>query len=631
MLPSASSVGACLSVAASVCLLFFSVRGQQPQFRATTDLVVVDVAVIDKNRQPVMGLSQADFQVWENGRAQEIATFASFTLPAAARVSTSWPLHTGSGVIQNTFNDDRLIVLLMDDATAPADPYVFRSAREVGGMIVDRMGPADQAAVVFTSGGRRGQEFTRDRARLWQAIDNFGSNPGGPQAMVGTLETVAQHLGAIPSKRKVVFFLSAGMQLDLNAFLPMLASPAHAESGLGQREQSLGVLTRLIDGFTAASKSNVNFYAVDLCGLRPWRPLVPGGCYSDSRILDFFHVVSNETGGWATVNRNDFGPKIEQVFQENGAYYLLGYRSTESPEKEYRRIEVKVSRPDVEVRARKGYVAEPPAVAATRAAAAAEAGVKSGISGLLPDRGVLLQLGVASLADANDRGQIVGSLGVYGLADRTPYSGPVDVIAGVFDRGGREVASQPLRATLALGGSTDRLQREIVFRVGDLKSGRYYVRVGVKAGGVNGSVYADVDVPEFSKAPLELSGLFVEAQPGPVTVTAPNVRGVLPVSPTTVREFYRAAAVQVWMRVYQGGTRALNVVDLAAVLLDAQNRPAWKADARLDAGAFGAERAAEWRAALPIGSLEPGAYLLRVDARTGTRSPVVRDTVLTVR
>lgn len=47
----------------------------QPIFRGGTDLVQVDVSVLDGKRRPVRGLTAADFTVLEDGQPREIQAF----------------------------------------------------------------------------------------------------------------------------------------------------------------------------------------------------------------------------------------------------------------------------------------------------------------------------------------------------------------------------------------------------------------------------------------------------------------------------------------------------------------------------------------------------------------------------
>lgn len=68
--------------------------------------------------------------------------------------------------------------------------------------------------------------------------------------------------------------------------------------------------------------------------------------------------LADETGGFSVTRTNDLTRGFERVNRESTAYYLLGYHSTnQAADGAYRKINVKVSRKDVEVRARKGYFA----------------------------------------------------------------------------------------------------------------------------------------------------------------------------------------------------------------------------------------------------------------------------------
>ena len=64
--------------------------GQQlPTFRTGVDIVEVDVTVLDKNRQPVRGLTAGDFTILERGKPQPIVAFSAIDVPAPASYSAS--------------------------------------------------------------------------------------------------------------------------------------------------------------------------------------------------------------------------------------------------------------------------------------------------------------------------------------------------------------------------------------------------------------------------------------------------------------------------------------------------------------------------------------------------------------
>jgi hypothetical protein len=67
-------------------------------------------------------------------------------------------------------------------------------------------------------------------------------------------------------------------------------------------------------------------------------------------------VLANNTDGRAIVNRNDLAKGMQQIIRDASGYYLLGYTSAAGPtDGKFHSIDVKVKRPNIDVRARKGY------------------------------------------------------------------------------------------------------------------------------------------------------------------------------------------------------------------------------------------------------------------------------------
>jgi hypothetical protein len=75
------------------------------------------------------------------------------------------------------------------------------------------------------------------------------------------------------------------------------------------------------------------------------------------------HVAEN-TGGASIRNTNDLLDGLSRVTEESSTYYLLGYQPEKSPDGKWHKLEVKVARPGVRVRTRRGYQATPPSALA---------------------------------------------------------------------------------------------------------------------------------------------------------------------------------------------------------------------------------------------------------------------------
>jgi VWFA-related protein len=72
-------------------------------------------------------------------------------------------------------------------------------------------------------------------------------------------------------------------------------------------------------------------------------------------------VLAELTGGIAVVNQNDFTKALKRIDAETSDYYVVGYYSTNpDPTKKRRKLEVKVTRPGLNVWSRKEYSLKPP-------------------------------------------------------------------------------------------------------------------------------------------------------------------------------------------------------------------------------------------------------------------------------
>jgi VWFA-related protein len=140
------------------------------------------------------------------------------------------------------------------------------------------------------------------------------------------------------------------------------------------------------DLMNVANRANVSFYPIDPRGLpvfdTPIGPGEPLGVVADQAQLrgriETLQTMAGATDGIAVVNSNDVERGMRRIVEDLTSYYLLGYYSTNSkPDGRYRRISVRVRRPGVDVRARRGYQAPSEEEAARNAARAAAGGPPS--------------------------------------------------------------------------------------------------------------------------------------------------------------------------------------------------------------------------------------------------------------
>ncbi len=626
-----------LFAACLACALAAAPRAPQqppPRFRTGVNLVVVDVSVLDEQRMPVRGLTAADFTILEEGRPQPITAFDEIDVPDVETPTAAWMRDVAPDVQCNVDQRNRrLLIIVLDDAT-PMPARDVPRVREMARRVVDRLGPADLAAVVYVLNKKKGQEFTSNRSRLLAALDHFNGGLGAwdafspsaltmYQATLGTLQGVIESLIDLPDRRKAVVFVSVGLPVDSEAVGPSAAMGGGNVHALGAAQD---VITQTFDVFRAAQRANVNIYGLDPGGLRA------GDVGRLNR--EFLQALSENTGGLAIVETNDPEPGIVQMFRENGSYYLLGYEAP-NPQSQgrYRRIDIRVNRPGVTVRSRRGYL-EP------REAASRKPGTKSteapspvlgAIASVVPKTDIALRATAAPFAVPGQRKvalAVVLQVEVGVAPSGEPRVDNVAVQVNAYNTRGRVAGSDAAKGRIPMNpGAEGNRKYEALLRL-DLDPGTYHLRLGASTSlqAKSGSVYYDVDVPDFSKGPLAVSGAVISATPGVSSAPKDRLAALLPVVPTTEREFSSGQAVTVFLRVYQPGQKPLVSVLMRARIVDSQSAEVFTNAERLDPDRFGSTRSADFALTLPVRTLPDGGYLLTIEAAPAPASTQGRRT-----
>lgn len=589
----------------------------QPRFTTGVDLVQIDVSVLDRDGNPVRGLTEQDFSLFENGKPQVIRGFVPIELPAPVRPAAAWARDIGPDVVANPPEMRRLVVILMDDGMTAADAGESELAVRIARAAIDQLGPADLAAVAFTYLGRA-QNFTADRRELHAAVESFvprrssAVEVGPPIAcrlarggcVVAALRNIGEFLNTAPPGRKVLIYIGSSPDLPVRP----------------DAEDPISVAT---DMFRMLQRANVEINAFDAGGLRTFAPIAADRSVREAatRISldragqDNLRSLADNTGGRAIVDTNAPDAAVAEIFRRNSAYYLLGFQSSDpKPDGRFRKIEVRVNRPDVEVRTRSGYYAarssdlrkktEPDPLEATLA------------HGLpAPDLPVQLHAAILPVPGRRESAVVV-TAGLQQTSDVAAEH--VSILIAAFDSAwkerGRQRQSFDLAARAANAGT---FQYDVHSRF-VLRPGRYEIRVAVDSRGRRGSVMKSVDVPDFRDHELALSSVFIDRRPA-VVVQADATRDLLPIVPTSARAFAGGDKVSMFVRVSQGGKKPAADVTVTTRIVDARDSVRHEQRAVVSADRFAPARTADHQVDLPLAQLEGGEYLLRVDAVAGAR------------
>lgn len=608
-----------------------------PQFRAGVAVTRLEVTVLDeKTRAPITGLTAKDFVVKVNGRPQPVVSLAEVSVPGAAAMTAPGIVEAAHDVATNQLTSPRLFVIVMNDALGGRDPFYAKAGKAIAHRIIDSLGPNDLAAVIFVRDNGTAQDLVQDRALLRRAVDEYrpaSLDPRLAKAMAtSVLLRTLEFLRPMSDYRRAVAFVSPSATVSVYD---------KVDRGGGQEVLTTEVSDYILhhqtlddrDDLTASVASGLGqlaripVYTFSAQGLpAPTSEDIVRSAYvaSGERLMDWFdrHVdtlrtIADLTGGAATVATNAPADGVPAMFNELSSYYALAYEPTDPADGRLRRLDVQVTRPNALVvssrQVRTTPIADAPA--ARSSAAPASTGLRTALDSPLPLGGLPLRLSVIPLAATGAREQhLVLTLGL------PPVTGPerfrVRVLA--FNGEGTRQVLDTSR-TLDLAKGTDGEGSEVLIRT-QLRPERYNVRVAVERASdmMTGSVEATVDIPEFTRAPLSLSGVAIGRGDGRRISGRQEVDGLLPFAPTAVRTFDRSDRVGALLHVYQGA-KTLVAVTMTTTIADAMGAVLLSRSQAIAPTAF-AKGEADHRFEVPLNDLAPGLYLLRFVATAGATS-----------
>ena len=461
-----------------------------------------------------------------------------------------------------------------------------------------------------------------------------------------SLRSLVEFMAGIGGRRKSIVYVTTGLGTSVYEALDYTG---------GVRSLAIEDLHAAI---TAATRGNVTIYPLDPEGLTLSRDITaqaqansdPLTEVSQTRIgrLQDLRSLAEATGGFAILDTNNFEDGFSRVVRENSTYYVLGFSAgTSRADGRFRNIEVRVKRPGLQVRSRRGYLAplnrRTPIItrASTLAPAVADA-LQSPISvSAVPIRmfaapfkgtatharvAIAVEFGVDGLALVERSGRLVGDLA---LALRPTTAE------------GKLLEGQRHEMALALKPNTFALTKARGIRVlteMSLAPGRYQLRAaGGPMVGKAGSVTYDLEIPNFTKDALILSGIAVTSSTADETVTvwpsAKPLDGRLPAPFTAAREFGTDETVTLYAEVYENANRLPHMVDFRVDLRDAAGRVVSRYSTQRPS--TGPTKAGGHGFAAPIrlANADPGPHVLRIEAstNTGANETVTREIPIRVR
>jgi len=484
------------------------------------------------------------------------------------------------------------------------------------------------------------------------------------RSMLQSLQKLSDFMSGLHGRRKAMVLVSEGIDYDIyNLF--------------DNNSSASTILDATRDAIAAATRGNVSIYAIDPRGLvTPGADLIEtSGVVTGEPNLglgiqsaldevrlsqDSLRELADETGGFASVNRNNVDEAFDRLVADNSSYYVLGYYpANDRRDGRFRKIELRVTRPGVTVRARRGYVAPRGRAAATKASTdPGETALKAAIESPLPATGIPMRLFAAPYKGTAPNAAITLAveLNVNALMfteKNGSYNDGLTVVTLVTDNDGKTRVNEKATVDLNLMPATLARARERGFRITsavNLPPGRYQLRVSAAdTAGLAGSVVRTLVVPDFYKPPLVMSGVTLLSASG---VLAPTARvkedpvGLLLMRPpTTAREFMRDDQLVVFAEIYENDRNApAHMIDITSELRAEGGNVVFKnSETRSSTELQGGGAAADARSAktggygytaqIPLKDVPAGLYVVHVEGkrRDGNVPAVARDVQIRIK
>jgi VWFA-related protein len=381
------------------------------EFHSQTVLIQVPVVVTDKSGNHVHGLNKEDFTILENGKPVTVAHFEELTASTTQLTSPA----VRAGQFRNlTLNDPQprnVVVIALDTVNTPFLDQAY-GRRELVKFLARNMESGKVLALMLiTSHGLKVvQGLTGDSTHLMQALNKVAGeispietmSSEAQESLTGGLPAMFGQAGDIDAADPVVgrfrefvrygdaveaqFVQPNAIETTMNAFLGI----AWSLSGVPGRKSLIwatggfpfamdspstvpgGYLSVLYERtMLALNEAQVSVYPVDIRGLANSPSFINGsssgmGSNAPRQIsnrmwlqqskIDTLNDFADMTGGKAFYNTNDLAGSFKRAADDASSYYMLGYYlDTKNNKPGWRKLQVKVGKKDVELRARNGF------------------------------------------------------------------------------------------------------------------------------------------------------------------------------------------------------------------------------------------------------------------------------------
>ena len=379
-------------------------------------VINVDVIVTDKRGNPIHGLTQDDFEVFENNVAKPITNFYEVQGSVAKNVVGSAPVPEAPATATPTEdpkraipeNMKRRIIFYVDNLTL--SPFNRnRVFKEMQDFVRDVMRPGDEAMIATYNRSMKVRvQFTRDHAQILSMLQSLEresgmgiANRSERKQAEDRIRDATSYYDAVATARSYASSIEHDLRqsvASLNALMSTLAGVEGKKvlvltsegfpmqpgrelfyfiDDIGREKGWQNVGSTMLEGMSydasqliqsvarTANANNITMYTVHAAGLtagadmsaensQSISPLVSNAAITNT--TESMQLMAEMTGGVASVQTNNFDAAFKRISQDLDSYYSLGYRAGTERVDRQRYLRVKVKNKDYRVRSRQTFV-----------------------------------------------------------------------------------------------------------------------------------------------------------------------------------------------------------------------------------------------------------------------------------
>jgi VWFA-related protein len=471
--------------------------------KSATRLVLIDVIATGKDDKPIKDLKIDDFVVTEKGKPQRLSVFERFTPVAGDNKPLPPNYLSNRPALQGTGVSNAVTIILLDGLNTKTKDQAYVKQELLKFLKNQYKSSQSTAVLALTSEVRVLQDFTTDPNLLRKALESYNvkesTTYNRERTPAGEAAGMSDAIGGTAAYEHIVaninFFaaeqVSRALEERVNITMATMREIARATAGYPGRKNLIWVSSAFPFDFTPETpdrlgfsvsfadqfkltealltQARVSLYPVDAVGLQAnlgndaqtagivgrmggYSNLARAGDadYAESRSSKMvMEELASQTGGRAFYNRNDVDNAVAVAATEGTESYVIGYYPEDKTfDGKFRKLQVKVNRPDVKLRYRTGYYAidiSRPVMKAKDATKARQEEIRVVLSDPFPATAVTIDARVIQPQPGSKEATV--QVIVYSKTLRTiPQSDggeeiDIDLLVAAYDKNGKMVAN----------------------------------------------------------------------------------------------------------------------------------------------------------------------------------------------